>query len=72
MMCIMSMPVPVSVAMTVHRIQHCLAHAIGHAKSDDAQSIPKSAHEHAMPHIPYPFETKRKHRRPPKPTLLPD
>ena len=45
----------------LHGIPYCLTYAIGHADADNIQSIPKSAHEHAVSHIPNPFKIKRKH-----------
>ena len=52
-------------AIVFFGVQNGLKNTICHPKPNDGQGIPESTVKYHVPHIPYPFETKRKHLLPP-------
>ena len=47
-------------------VQNGLNDTIRHPETNDGQGVPEPTVKYHVPHIPYPFETKRKHLLPPR------
>ena len=53
------------IAIAVLSGQEGLDDTICHSETNDGEGVPEPTVKYHVPHVPYPFETKRKHLLPP-------